>query len=292
MERYLDLDLLVNGCMDALLLILTARLLNLSLRSKGVVLGVLVGEIPVILSAFFPVSLVFELSKYLTPFLMVRLSYPYGGLRAYGKTLLLFWILSSGLGGVVYALWGWLNNGSALHRISLTNFWLLPLGILLWWLAQKVWQGMISSAAHLKSTLYDLAIDLGGEEEIAVKALLDTGNQLRDPLTGNPVILLEQEVAATALPEEYLPALEGEWQGESDPWPWLWQKDPLWLKSFVFISYQGVGHQGWLLGFRPQKVVCTSLPHPLELKATIALVKYPLSPEGVYQALLHPEHLQ
>ncbi|NMA70222.1 MAG: sigma-E processing peptidase SpoIIGA [Desulfitobacterium sp.] len=291
MERYLDLDLLVNGCMDALLLILTARLLNLSLQRKGLVLGVMVGEIPVLLSAFFPESLGFELSKYFTPLLMVRLAYPYRSIRKYGKTLLLFWILSAGLGGVVYALWGWLNSSKALLRVELKNLWILPIGAFLWWLTQKAWHRMLSSAAHLKKTIYELAIDFGGEE-IAVKALLDTGNQLRDPLTGNPVILLEEEIAATALPQEFLPALEGAWQEEGDPWSWLFQRDPQWLKSFVFISYQGVEHQGWLLGFRPQKVVCTSLPEPLELKATIALVKYPLSPEGIYQALLHPEHLQ
>lgn len=291
MERYLDLDLLVNGCMDALLLILTARLLKLSLGGKGLVLGVMVGEVPVLLSAFFPDSLAFELSKYLTPFLMVRLAYPYGSIRNYGKTLLLFWILSAGLGGIIYALWGWLNSGKTLERVELKSLWILLVGVFLWWLTQKCWHRIISSAVQFQKTIYDLVIDFGGEE-IAVKALLDTGNQLRDPLTGNPVILLEEEIAATAIPDEYLPALEGAWQEEADPWPWLWQRDPQWLKSFVFIAYQGVEHQGWLLGFRPQKVICTSLPEPLELKATIALVKYPLSPEGTYQALLHPEHLQ
>jgi len=296
MERYLDLDLLVNGSMDALLLILTARLLNVPLRSKRILGGVLAGEIPVILSAFYPVSLLFELSKFFIPWIMVWLAYPIRGIRPYLKALLLFWILSAGLGGLVYALWGWVSfNGLVGNslRIGLRNLWILPLVAALWWLGQKAWHRGLASAAQLKPSLYDLRIDFGAATgSIPIKALLDTGNQLRDPLTGTPVILVEEEVAAAGIPVELLPALKAPWRELEDPWPWLWQADPAWMRYFVFIPYQGVGHKSWLLGIRPQHVICTSSPEPREIKATLALVQQVLSTDGAYQALLHPEHVR
>lgn len=291
----MDLDLLVNGSMDALLLILTARLLNIPLRGKNIAAGIIAGEIPVILSAYAPASLVFELSKFTIPWLMVWLAYPYRGIRTYLKTLLLFWILSAGLGGLTYALWGWISFDGMLGsplRIGLRNLWILPLVAGLWWLIQKTGHRILGSSAHLRTSLYDLEINIGGVDSISVKALMDTGNQLRDPLTGYPVILVEEEVATAAMPEELLPALKGAWRDCEDPWPWLWQSDPSWIKQFVFIPYQGVGHKSWLLGIRPQRVMCTSLSEPKEMKATLAFVQQVLSPDKTYQALLHPEHVR
>ncbi|MGE4271384.1 MAG: sigma-E processing peptidase SpoIIGA [Desulfitobacterium sp.] len=299
MERYLDIDLVVNGSMDALLIILVAHLLNFPLRGKRLAAGVMAGEIPVIFSAYAPASFVFELSKFLVPMLMIGLAFPYRGIRPYLKTLLLFWIVSAGLGGLVYAVWGWVSFdgilGSSL-RIGMKNLWILPLGVGLWWVSQNAWYSIVGSAAQTRATLYDLRIDLGAEmgdeSSITVRALLDTGNQLRDPLTGNPVILVEEEIAAAVMPEELLPALQGAWRDLEDPWPWLWQSDSLWIKYFVFIPYQGVGHKSWLLGIRPQKVVCTSLSEPKEMKATLAIVQHELSSDRTYQALLHPEHVR
>ncbi|WP_018212643.1 sigma-E processing peptidase SpoIIGA [Desulfitobacterium hafniense] len=295
MERYLDLDLLVNGSMDALLLILAARLANLPFRGKRIAAGVIAGEIPVILSAYAPASLIFELSKYLIPWLMVWLAYPYRGFRLYFKSLLIFWILSAGLGGLIYALWGWFSFDGRIGgslRLGLKNLWMLPLVAGLWWFTQKAWHRILGSAAHHQASIYDLEIDMGRGNPFRVKALLDTGNQLRDPLTGYPVILIEEEAAAAGVPEELLPVLQGAWRDLDDPWPWLWQSDSLWIKQCAFIPYQGVGHKSWLLGIRPQKVVCTSLSESREMKATLAFVRQVLSPDRAYQALLHPEHVQ
>lgn len=295
MERYLDLDLLVNGSMDAFLLVLTGRLLNISLRSKRVLGGTLAGEIPVILSAFWPGSILFELSKLIIPFLMVWLAYPHRGIRTYLKELVLFWILSAGLGGLVYALWSWLNFDGVMNRtlrIGLQNLWLLLLIAAFWWAGQRAWQRWMKVSANVSSSLYNITIDFGPGSPVQVKAMLDTGNQLRDPLTGVPVILVEEEVAAAGIPENLLPALNASWREQEDPWPWLWTMDPEWMKHFVFISYQAVGHKSWLLGIRPHRVFCHSFSEPKEIKATLALVKHVLSSDGTYQALLHPEHVQ
>jgi stage II sporulation protein GA (sporulation sigma-E factor processing peptidase) len=296
MERYLDLDLIVNGSMDAFLIILTARLLHVPLNAKRIIGGVLAGEIPVLLSAYYPTSLFFELSKFIIPWFMVWLAYPYRGIRLYFRVLLLFWILSAGLGGMVYALWGWVTFDGLIGeslRIGLKNLWVLLVVSALWWIGQKAWQRGLLITAQLTPSLYDLTISFGtGGPPIEVRALLDTGNQLRDPLTDVPVILVEEELAATGIPDELLPALKASWRELDDPWSWLLKADPDWLRYFVFIPYQAVGHKSWLLGIRPQRIVCTSSPEPKEIKATLALVQQVLSSDGAYQALLHPEHVR
>lgn len=294
--RYLDLDLMINGIMDLFLLLLTARLLNISTKSFRLLGGMLLGEFTVLLSAYWPASTLLLLSKILTPFAMVWVSFTPVDWRVYLKRLILFWILSAGLGGVVYALWGWAEfDGfvSSVFSLGTRNFWILPLGVLLWWGGQKLWLKWLTKTMQLKPVLYDLGIDFALDgEPLKVRAMLDTGNQLRDPLTGAPVLLVEEQIAATALPEDLRPVLQAPWREMKDPWSWLWKADPLWMKTFVFIPYQAVGHKSWLLGIRPYRVYLSSKPGDQEIKATLALVQQSLSPDGEYQALLHPEHVQ
>ncbi len=296
-ETYLDLDILINGGMDALILILTSRLLHLPVRPVRILAGVLLGEIPVILACY-SIPHWTTLSKWVIPLLMVGAAFPTRRLITYFKALVGFWLLSAGLGGFVYALWGWAQFdqgiGGELFSLALYNLWILPLAALIWWFLQRLWQRWQERNSVLKQMIYDLEIDFGGEEHevIHVKALLDTGNHLRDPLTGYPVILLEEEVAATSLSDDVRSFLTIPWNDCADPWPLLWKVNPSLVQRLVFIPFQTIDRQSWLLGVRPQRVTCFDKKGPQQIQATVALVKQVLSSEDEYQALLHPEHVQ
>jgi stage II sporulation protein GA (sporulation sigma-E factor processing peptidase) len=296
-ETYLDLDILINGGMDAFILILTSRLIRLPVRPSRILAGVLLGEIPVVLACYSTPPWT-TLSKWMIPLLMVGVTFPVRRLKTFFKALVGFWLLSAGLGGFVYALWGWaqFDNGLGgdLFLLAIHNFWVLPLGALMWWFLQHLWQQWQERNSVLKQIIYDLEIDFGGEEcgAVCIKALLDTGNHLRDPLTGLPVILLEEEAAAAALPADVRSFLNIPWQDYADPWPLLWKVNPSLVKHLVFIPFQAIDRQSWLLGIRPERVMCFDKIESRKIQATVALVKQVLSSEGEYQALLHPEHVQ
>lgn len=295
-ETYLDLDILINGGMDTLLLILTGRLINLPTRSGRILMGVLLGEIPVVLACYSGLPWT-TLSKWIIPFLMARVAFPMQRMITFFKALVGFWLLSAGLGGFVYALWGWaqFDHGfdGELLLLALNNLWILPLVALLWCFLQRLWQRWQERNSVLEQSLYDLEIDFGGEEcgVLRIKALLDTGNHLRDPLTGFPVILLEEEVAATALPDNVRSFLTIPWKEQADPWPLLWKVNPSLVQRLVFIPFQAIDRQSWLLGVRPESVMCLDKKGSRRIHATVALVRQVLSSEGEYQALLHPEHV-
>lgn len=296
-ETYLDLDILINGGMDALILILTGRLVHLPIRPMRILAGVFLGEIPVILACYsVPQWLMF--SKWIIPLLMVGAAFPTRKLITYSKALVGFWLLSAGLGGFVYALWGWVQfdrlEEDKLFSLALYNFWILPLAALIWLLLQQLWQRWQDKKSALEQMIYDLEIDFGGNEDkvVRVKALLDTGNHLRDPLTGYPVILLEEEVAATSLPDNVRSFLTIPWKDYADPWPLLWKVNPSLVQRLVFIPFQTIDRQSWLLGIRPERVTYLYKNEFQQINATIALIQQVLSTEAEYQALLHPEHVQ
>lgn len=299
-ETYLDLDILINGGMDTLLLILIGRLNHLPIRANRILLGALLGEIPVIMACYSD-PMWTTLSKWVIPFLMVGAAFPTRRMNTYFKTLAGFWLLSTGLGGFVYATWGWVQFGNGLgdvpFSLALYNLWILPLIVFIWWLLQRQWLRWQERNSILEQIIYELEIDFGGEESgvggvVRFKALLDTGNHLRDPMTGFPVILLEEEVAAASLPDNIRAFLSIPWKEYPDPWTFLWKINPSLVKYLVFIPFQAIDRKSWLLGIRPERVTCFDKYGSREIKATVALVKQVLSSEGEYQALIHPEHVQ
>ena len=299
-ETYLDLDLLINGGMDSLLLILVGRLIHLPIRPYRILLGALLGEIPVLLACYSTPTWI-TLSKWVIPFLMVGAAFSIRRLNTFLKALAGFWLLSTGLGGFVYASWGWVQFDNGLgdkhFSLALYNLWILPLIALMWWVLQRQWVRWQERNSILEQIIYELEIDFGGKENgtcgvVRFKAMLDTGNHLRDPMTGFPVILLEEEVAAASLPDNVRDFLNIPWKEQADPWTLLWKLNPDLLKRLVFIPFQAIDRKSWLLGIRPERVTCFDNKGSRQIKATVALVKQVLSSEGEYQALIHPEHVQ
>lgn len=294
--HYLDLDILINGGMDGFLLVLTGRLLGCPVKVRRILAGVLLGEIPVVLALLNPSPLL-TVSKVLIPVLMILVSFPPQTWREFGRALLGFWLLSAGLGGFIYALWDWVDfggsSGNRFFVLALTNLWILPLAAGFWWLLPKAWSRWQMRRTVLERAIYDLEIDFGKDgQTVIVKALLDTGNQLRDPINGNPVILVEEEVAATAIPDNIRVMLRGPWRELKDPWPLLWQANPDLIRQMVFLPFQTIHSQSWLLGIRPCSIRYSDGQAMKNISATVALIQQVLSPDGEYQALLHPEHVQ
>jgi stage II sporulation protein GA (sporulation sigma-E factor processing peptidase) len=294
---YLDLDMLINGGVDALLLILIGRLIHLPIKPRRILIGALIGEIPVILVCYSGPPWT-TLSKWFIPFLMVFAAFQIRSLKTFLKIFLGFWLLSAGLGGFVYAAWGWLQfdkvQGYSLFTLVKQSFWVFPLSVCLWWILQIFWNRWQTGRARLNQNIFDLEIDFDGQGQrlVNLKALLDTGNQLRDPLNGNPVLLVEEEVAATSIPDDIRSFLDMPWRESKDPWPFLWQDNPGLIKRLVFIPFQTIDRQSWLLGIRPERVTCFDKSGSRQIQATVALVRQMLSSEGDYQALLHPELVQ
>ncbi len=292
--RYLDLDILINGGMDAFILVVTARLLHLPILPLRILCSVLLGEIPVVLSAY-PLPEWSALSRFIVPFLMIKVAFKLEGPKIFFKVLTGFWLLSAGLGGFIYALWAWTQfNDSAnarMIRIGLENLWFLPIAAALWLGTQHLWERWQVKSLVLSKNIFEVEIDFGEDGDvISVKALMDTGNHLQDPLTGRPVILIEEEAVIKGIPEKWHSFLSGGYQDIDNPWPTLWNGNPELMKNLVYIPFQTIERRSWLLGVRPRQVRLLDSAIWREIPATVALVRQNLSPEGDYQALLHPEH--
>ena len=191
-----------------------------------------------------------------------------------------FITVSSGGAGVAsgYAL-GWGVTGQLAAAIAA----ILVTAELGWGVVQKsLWQ-----------RLYNVSLEIVVfGERVMTQALIDTGNRLRDPLGGAPVIVVEHGVVAHLLPEHLGATLLEMEAGELGGISRLLTSER-WSTRFRVIPFTSLGKEkGLLVGFRPDSASVVVEGRRIPLSGVIVgLSPKPLDPEGVYHALLHPELL-
>ncbi len=121
-------------------------------------------------------------------------------------------------------------------------------------------------------------------------ALIDTGNELRDPLTGTPVIIVEASAVKSILCPQIAfgptanPAENINFDNDT--------LDPTWAKRFRIIPFSSLGCENGLLpGFKADSIrVKGTFELPCENKsAIVCLYDKELSENKKYSALLSPE---
>jgi stage II sporulation protein GA (sporulation sigma-E factor processing peptidase) len=299
---YLDKSMLINFSMDFILLYLTARLSGYRVSTLRLVLGALVGSIYVLAILLPDIAFMYNmLVKIAYSCLIVAVCFyplrPKKFLVAAGY----FYAISFALGGAIYGFSSLSIGieGSGNYEV-LSNLvqstgnivdifvWGFPLGII-FWLGFGKW-GYSSLKSTLVQAVYRFAISVYFNDlEVKIDGLVDTGNQLRDPLTKVPVVVVEAVLLAEYLPKEFITAvadldfvtLEACLQGTH------------WEGRLRFIPFSSIGkHNGMMIGFLPDKLeINTPSGKVGTQRVIIGLYLKELSPDRSYRALLHPDLL-
>lgn len=159
---------------------------------------------------------------------------------------------------------------------------------------RRLWDAA-RARAQLKGGLFELRIAVG-PHTVEVPALLDTGNHLREPLTGAPVVVVEASAFQGVLPSHLLAAASEGWQGLAGlPGGGLDAGLGAWDGRLRWVPFRSVGRSdGVLLAFRPDQMALRA-PDRAEwvtVSALVGLAPQPLHREGAYRALLSPALLQ
>ncbi len=215
-EVYADLLFLINAGMDGLCFCLTGRLLHRKLSPWRVLLGAVIGGMYAVV-ALLPdlghaMALLWDVGICLVMCAIVFAGKGSGGGRFFLSTVVYF-VLSMVLGGVMTALYNLLN------RVGFAEF--LPegedgLGTWLFALLALVGSGITlwggrffrrsATVRHCR-----VAVELEGHR-VELEGMVDTGNLLRDPLSGRAVICAERQSLTAVLS----PALADVLQNSND----------------------------------------------------------------------------
>ena len=184
-EVYIDVLFLINFMMDYLLLLIVKKFLRCSATHKNITIGSLIGSLLtcVIISA--PIRHSFF--KLILFHFVVSVAMLIFGLKIREKKELVKALLS-------------LYTGSALmggiftyfHQYVKTGSLFFALAVLSYYLVQGAWEFLVCLN---KVTEYQCMVTLFySGESYTVRAVIDTGNSLQDPVTGQPVCVIDESV--------------------------------------------------------------------------------------------------
>lgn len=300
MAIYLDVIWFLNFCIDLLLLLLTALVLKRDLVKWRLLLGALVASSSIFLVItslsslyYHPMfKLAFSACIVVTTFGFKKFSY-------FIQNLLSFYFVSFICGGGLIALHYFFNNEMVILNGVVTTkstglgtpiSWLLVLiGFpAIWFFSKKRFEQIeVRKVKYEEIVRVDLFIL---DRQIQLKGLIDSGNQLQDPLTKKPVMIIDMNNLQNKFPKTIVQqAKHPEMIGD----PTL-QIEREWEEKLCIIPYRGIGQVNqFIIGIRPNKVIVT-LDQGEELECSNVIVGLNftnLSSEGDFNCILHPQML-
>ena len=121
--------------------------------------------------------------------------------------------------------------------------------------------------------------------------MVDTGNMLKEPITGTPVAVVERTSLYDLLPKEILNNTESILGGDFKNIPCDIQEK--YISKLKLIPFSSLGKQnGMLIGIRPEYVkVITDEQEKINKNVIIGIYEKSLTKKGEYQALIGIELL-
>ncbi len=200
---YGDLLFLINFSMDFLCLFLVAKLMCRPLGTLRTILGASLGGIYAVLSLFLPQGLLHILLDVVFCFLICAAAFAVRGesLLSLLSVSAAYIAASALLGGIMTAVFSLLNKLSPPEDIfredtDIPPWILIPVGLLSGFATLVC--GRFLKTRSARQTVH-IEVRLGGKR-ICTSALCDSGHLLTEPLSGKPILLLDNSLASSLLP--------------------------------------------------------------------------------------------
>lgn len=197
MTVYLDVVFLENFVMNLVIILSEAVLLGGFKKFFRKIIASSILSLFYIATLFYSSVAIFQV---IVALIAIKISFEPKSIKKLIKEVLLFYFISFIFGGLSFAMVSLFNNGkiTILDGVLVSDFSAFKVficGVL----------GAILVVAFLKKkkehVFRKITIGLDGKE-VDVKVLLDTGNLLREPYTGKPVIIVEKNAINEILEED------------------------------------------------------------------------------------------
>lgn len=252
-ELYVDVLFLVNFMMDYLVLLLSSRILKINTSYMKIAIGAFTGALCTCIVIIIPIAsyaIKLLIVHGVINILMMKIAMPIKGKVDGIKALISLYIASILLGGVAQLFSNYFTLGSLFFALAILSFYIVKV---LWFFIENL-------GVHKQEILpVILYIE---DEQIHLKALVDTGNSLSEPLSKKPVSILDKRYAY--LMESNLKYLE--------------------IKE---IPFHTITNKGILKGIEVDRLEING--NKKINKAIIAFSEEEISKHSTYEMILHPE---
>jgi stage II sporulation protein GA (sporulation sigma-E factor processing peptidase) len=296
---YLDVIWALNLLFDSLLLFLTAIILKRRIRLWRIFAGGFIGSLIILLS-FTPVNAIsgHPLSKLLFSIVMVLIAFGYKRLSFFIKALMTLYVSTFLIGGALMGVHFFIQYDPKL-TVGVLKSSVLGFGDPISWLFVLIgfpvaWHFSRKNIESMEMTKiqYDQIVTVTiviEEQTLYLKGLVDSGNQLYDPLSKLPVMFVSIKnqfdnmsdlIKKMAVDPEALVLGNSEFPEE-------------WQSRMRIIPYQVVGQTSQLIiAVKPDRILIEHNGFEyLCDKGLVTFTLQQLSSDDVFQCIVHPKML-
>lgn len=291
MTIYLDVVLLENLCMNYIILFATGYILKIKMKHWKLLLSGLLGSIYAVVSYLEILPLYSNIfMKILLSIGMVYLAYMPKGAKQLIKQLVLFYLTSFVFGGCAFALLYFIKPQDILMRngvyVGTYPLKVALLGGLVGFILTYIAFKVVKTKFRKKDMIYAIKIKIG-KKSIQLKAMLDTGNLLKEPITGMPVVVVEKEELSSIIPITILEHIEEIVGGDATNYI-SQEEEKEYLTKFRVIPFSSIGKQnGLMLGLKADEITIEKEEETqTRTDAIVGIFPQALSQSHTYTALI------
>ena len=201
------------------------------------------------------------------------------------KQVLIFYLTSFVFGGVaLYLIYFikpqdvFIKNGIFVGKYVLK---VIFLGAIMAFIVIKISIKFIKTKINVKDMFCKIKIKINGKE-VETKAMIDTGNLAKEPITNTPVVIVESSLLDKILPEEILNSIDNILAGKLDG-----VKEE-YISRLRCIPFSSLGKQnGMLLGIKADEIIVEKEEeNKISKNVIIGVYEKSLTKRGEYRALI------
>ena len=276
--------------MNAIILYASAIILKIKPKTIRVILASAIGSIYAIITYVTELPIYTSIiSKAVLSIMMVYVGFNPQSIKKLFKQVFIFYLTSFVFGGVALYLIYVIKPQNALIRNGMfVGDYVLKvifLGAIVAFIIIKIAIKIIKTKINSKDMYCNIKIKIN-EQMVSTKAMIDTGNLAKEPITNTPVVIVESSLLYDILPKEILNNLDMILGGDLSKIPEKIQSQ--YISKLRCIPFSSLGKQnGMLLGIKADEIeVEKEEDKKITKNVIIGIYDKSLTKRGEYRALV------
>ena len=253
MILYADVVFIENLCINYIILLITFKILKKKLKKIRILFASIIGGIYAVLSYInIETGMLSLFIKIIMSILIIKIAFNSKIIKEIIQEIIVFYLVTFGLGGAIFAVLFNIGKNQIVIRngvvIGISSAKILISGIIIGYLIIVKTIKILKKMFRASSVYGNIRIVMNNKE-IELKAMLDTGNLLVEPISKSPVIIVEKEKLNNIIPDDILNIDIG---GDVER---IDVRDE-YISKIKLIPYSSVGKEnGILMGIRAEKLI-------------------------------------
>lgn len=247
MTLYIDIILIENIVMNCIILLSTSIISKTKINKIRIFLSSLLGSMYSILEYIYPFEIYSnQIIKIILSISMVYIAFNFNNIKKFVKQFVLFYLTSFTFGGCAFFLLYYIRPEQILTESGKYILKIVFLGAILGFFILYIAFKIVKNRIDKNAIINTIKIYYKDKEKM-IKAMLDTGNLLSEPITKTPVVIVQKNDLYSIFPEEIL-NIDKERIINYD----FENMDNDIKKRLKIIPYKSIGKEnGLIIGFKP-----------------------------------------